>query len=198
LILDEASAQALLSQPVVVEEKLDGANVMLWMDDGRVQAATRGGPGARDRAGQLGPLRAWAASHAAELRPLLTDQLALYAEWMWLTHSVAYHSLPSHLVGFDLYSPQGFLAPAARDRAFAEARIAVPPRLFSGTLHRRERVDELLGSSRYGDSPAEGVIVRVVTPGDADARLAKVVASSFQRRSDAHWRQLSKRNALSA
>ena len=197
LVLDEASVQALLTQPVIVEEKLDGANIMLWMEDGRVQVATRGGPGAQDRAGQLGPLRAWVASRAPELETLLADGRVLYAEWMWLTHSVRYDSLPAHLIGLDLYSSEGFLKLPDRDLALDEAGIVVPPRVFTGVLHRRERLDELLGPSHFGMSSAEGVIVRAVAPADVGVRLAKVIAPGLERRSDRSWRMGSMQNILS-
>jgi hypothetical protein len=57
--LNAGEVAALLASEVVVEEKLDGANVVLWLEDeGRIQCALRSGPGSMDRAGQLGPLRA--------------------------------------------------------------------------------------------------------------------------------------------
>lgn len=64
-----------LSEPVVVEEKLDGANVSLWLDaaTARVEVASRGGVGAQDRAGQLGRLRAWTAERHQTLTRLLDD-----------------------------------------------------------------------------------------------------------------------------
>jgi hypothetical protein len=195
LTLDNTTAQDLLSRDVVVEEKLDGASVMLWMDGGRVEVATRGGPGAQDRAGQLGPLRAWTARRAEQLGILLAGDRVLYAEWMWLTHSVAYDSLPDHLIGLDLYSGAGFAPIGERDAAFSGAAVAPPPRIFEGILGRRERVDELLGGSRFGRGAAEGLIIRSTGAGD-ERRLAKVVLASLTRRSDASWRRIRERNAL--
>lgn len=200
LVVNEDSARALLSEPVVVEEKLDGANVMLWLDADRVQCATRGGPGARDRARQLGPLRAWASRRDSQLRALLSAERVLYGEWLWLTHSRTYDALPDHLVGFDVYSwDEGFAPPAERDRALADAGVATPPRLFTGVLQARRRLDELLGSSRYGSMQAEGVVVRLTTPREGVPRLAKVVAPGFERRPDDEWRtpRKTQRNALS-
>lgn len=197
LTLRGTAAQRLLTQAVVVEEKLDGANVMLWMEGGRMEVATRGGPGAQDRAGQLGPLRAWAAARIEQLGQLLAGGRVLYAEWMWLTHSVAYDALPDHLIGLDLYSSrEGFTTVADRDAAFASADITRPPRIFQGVLGGRPRVDELLGGSRFGRGAAEGLIIRATGP-DADPRLAKVVLASFALRSDSSWRGARERNVVS-
>lgn len=195
LILDESAAQHLLSQEVVVEEKLDGANVMLWMDDGRLEVATRGGPGAQDRAGQLGPLRAWAAARIEPLGHLLAGGRVLYGEWMWLTHSTAYDALPDHLIGFDHYSSGGFASLVERDAALKRAAVAGPPPIFQGKLRSRERVDELLEQSRFGSGPAEGLIVRPIKP--EGPRLAKVVHASFSIRGDSAWSKSRERNALS-
>ncbi len=180
----------------MVEEKLDGANVMVWMDDGQVEVAPRGGPGAQDRAGQLGPLRAWAAARTQQLGNVLAGDRVLYAEWMWLTHSVAYDSLPDHLIGLDLYSPAGFASVAQRDTAFTTAAVALPPQIFQGILGSRQRVDALLGASRFGVGAAEGLIIRP-TGSDEDPRLAKVVPASLDRRSDSSWRRSRERNAIS-
>ena len=51
----------MLARPVLVEEKLDGANVVVWLEDERIECALRSGVGAQDRGKQLGPLRAWLA-----------------------------------------------------------------------------------------------------------------------------------------
>lgn len=198
LVLDEEAASAMLSEPVIVEEKLDGANVMLWWDGDRVQAATRGGPGARDRGGQLGPLRAWAAERAARLRPALSNDSVVYGEWLWLRHSVPYDALPDALVAFDLLSSRdGFASVVERDRICAHAGLAPPPRLFSGVLGTRERLDELFTISRYGSGPAEGLILRPIDAASARWRIAKVVADCFSPRTDESWHGKPERNALS-
>lgn len=198
LVLSKENARALLSQPVVIEEKLDGANVMLWLEADRVRAATRGGPGAQDRSSQLGPLRAWAARKDAQLRPLLSGGRVLYGEWLWLTHSHPYDALPDHLVGLDLYSrEQGFAPLAERDRALISAAVALPPRLFTGVLHGRPHLDELLGLSRYGTYPAEGLVIRLTTGQEGMPRLAKVVSPSFERRGDESWQAQRQRNTVS-
>jgi hypothetical protein len=67
---------------VPVEEKLDGANVSLWFDEGRLRVATRGGADAMDRAGQLGRLRAWGAERHGSLVELLEGDVAAYGEWL--------------------------------------------------------------------------------------------------------------------
>lgn len=186
---------ALLDGPVVVEEKLDGANVVLWLDRDVIQSATRGGPGARDRAGHLGPLRAWVAERSDELRSLLAGGDALYAEWLLLTHGLAYDRLPAHLVALDVRRPDGtFAAVDERNARCSSAGLAVPPELFRGVLADVASVEALLGPSRVGAVEAEGVVVRTLD--GRPPRLAKLVRAGFTQASDEAWARGRPRNRV--
>lgn len=89
-VLSRDEAGHWLREPVTVEEKLDGANVSLWLDPMTgPQVASRGGPDAMDRAGQLGRLRAWAGERLDAVAELLADGWAAYGEWLWLRHGAA-------------------------------------------------------------------------------------------------------------
>lgn len=196
--LSAAEAADLLAAPVVVEEKVDGANVVVWLENGRVEVALRAGPGAMDRAGQLGPLRAWAAAHDHFLRAALEDDAtALYAEWLLLTHSTPYDRLPSYFVVLDLWRVDrpGFLPLEERDARAAAAGLTTPPRVSTGVLGKVEAVERLLGSSAWGAAAAEGLIVRSVAD---SARRAKLVPVAFRRLSDDEWRRGRPQNRLVA
>ena len=196
LVLEPAAARTLLNEPVVVEEKLDGANVMLWRADDGLQAATRAGGGAIDRAGQLGPLRRWAGDRVASLMPVVERGWVIYAEWLWLSHSIAYSSLPQALVAIDLLSASGgFAAVDERDRVCAEAGLLTPPSQFRGMLHTRGQLDRLFAKSAFGNEAAEGLIVRPDPPRPGP-RLAKVLAPGFARRSDDSWSTARERNTV--
>ncbi|MDN5932628.1 MAG: RNA ligase family protein, partial [Pseudonocardia sp.] len=150
-----------LRRPVVVEEKLDGANVCIWWEGNGLQVAGRGGPGAMDRGGQLGPLRARVAERYEVLRPMLESGLVLYAEWLWLTHTVGYDRLPDHLVALDVLRPGvGFAPVPERDELCRRAGLVVAPRLFSGVLRTEDAVFGLLGPSTVGSMLMEGIVLR--------------------------------------
>lgn len=180
-------------EPVVVEEKLDGANVAVWLEGGESRVAGRGGVGAMDRAGQLGRLRAWAAERSRELQILLDGGMALYGEWLWLVHSIRYDRLPDWLVILDLWSAEtGFLSITDRDSRASNAGFVTPPHLFSGVLGSWSRLEALLGSSAFGDDPVEGLILRR----DATGERCKLVAPRFQQSSDSSWQHGRARNEL--
>lgn len=189
-VLSSAEAALFFAREVVVEEKLDGASVVLWLDDdGAVRSATRGGAGALDRAGQLGPLRAWTMERSDALRRLLDSGWALYGEWLWLAHGIPYRRLPDWLVALDLWHPSwGFASLEERDARLRAARLIGPPRMDRGILDSQARLDALMERSAYGDEPAEGAIVRLVEA-ESGPRMAKVLAPGYARRTDEEWRR---------
>ncbi|MGI9032650.1 MAG: RNA ligase family protein [Acidimicrobiales bacterium] len=194
-VLSAAEATALLSRPVAVEEKLDGANVVLWLEGSRIECALRSGPGSADRAGQLGPLRAWMAERSDQLRALVADGMALYAEWLYLTHSVAYDRLPAYLVTLDLRSPDGTFATVDdRNERCAARGMATPAKLYRGVVEKVDALEPLLAQSRYASGPAEGVIVRALD--GAEPRLAKLLNAGFRRLGDDEWAGGRPRNLL--
>lgn len=185
VILRPGEVAHLLTHPVVVEEKLDGANVAVWLDEGRVTCSLRSGPGAMDRAGQLGPLRAWLAEHDEAMRLVLAGAAAVYAEWLLLTHSVAYDRLPAYLVVLDLCRDESaFAGVHDRNVACRAAGLATPPEVWRGVPEQAQRIEALLGPSAFGPEPMEGVVLRSLQhPGER----AKMLRAGFDRLDDDAW-----------
>ena len=187
LVLDQAEVDSLLSSEVVVEEKLDGANVTLGAGPhGYPEVGLRGGADSIDRAGHRGPLKAWAAANEPSLRQILADWPVIYAEWMLVSHSVVYDRLPSYLVVLDLWREEGgFAGVDERDTACRKVGLVGPPELWRGTPGTLNRIERLLGDSTWGRDRAEGLVVRRAGPGEP--RLAKLVRPGFERISDEVW-----------
>lgn len=169
---------------LAVEEKLDGANVALWLQDGRVRVMSRGGPESMDRAGQLGRLRAWAAERGEALQELGRGSTVIYGEWLWLRHGISYDCLPDWLVVLDLWTASGGLLPTSERNTRAGATgLTTPPVVGADVvLTAVEEAEALIGPSRWGPETAEGVVLR-----RADGRRCKVVRTDFTQRSDAEW-----------
>ncbi|NLD77043.1 MAG: RNA ligase family protein [Acidimicrobiales bacterium] len=189
LVLGRREREALLGVDLMVEEKLDGANVMVWVDDGILQCSGRAGPGSIDRAGQFGALRAWTATNFDRLQPLLAPGSVLYGEWLYLTHTVAYRDLPSWFVALDLRGADGsYVDGQERREVLASTGLAAPPLLGTGRFDL-DGLEELALRSKWSDGAAEGVVVRPVEPFDPDLRVAKLVRAGFERIADDEWRR---------
>ncbi len=186
LVVGPDERERFLQEWVVIEEKLDGANVMLWLEGGGVvQVGGRSGVGGMDRGGQFGRLRAWAAERSDVLQALLKGGEVLYGEWMYLTHTVYYDRLPDLFVGTDLYVPKtGFATAEERDRRLGEAGLCAPPRLFTGTLSGEESLASLFGTSAFGSQLSEGLVLRREGEGRLLER-AKMLRPGFVRAGDA-------------
>jgi len=188
LVLTPAERGGWFGVPVVIEEKLDGANVAIWRAPaGRLLCAGRGGISAMDRAGQFGRLRAWVAEHTAPLEALLGDSEVLYGEWLFLHHSVGYDRLPDWLVVLDLWSERsGFLGVAQRDERVRAAGLAVVPVVRVGPVPSPSVLSQLSAQSRFGSGAMEGLVLRREAGGRLVDRV-KWLRPGFRRLDDDAW-----------
>ena len=103
-ILNPVEVKDLLSGEVVVEEKLDGANLGISLDShDRLRAQNRGQYLLEPYVGQFARLPPWIKQHEMNLRSALTPGLILFGEWCAAQHSLDYHTLPDWFLLFDVY-----------------------------------------------------------------------------------------------
>ena len=192
-VLSPAEAQALLSGNVVVEEKLDGANLGLSLSpDGALRAQNRGQYLSDPHTGQFARLPAWLTQHEPGLRTVLRPELMLFGEWCAARHSLGYDALPDWFLLFDVYdrSIGRFWSTSRRNALAAEAGLSTVPLVSSG-LTTLAALKQLLVDtpSRYrAGLPLEGVVVRRESGEWCEAR-AKLVRPDFTQAIDTHWRK---------
>ncbi|PJF45416.1 MAG: DNA ligase, partial [Candidatus Thermofonsia Clade 3 bacterium] len=94
-VLSRAEAEQLLAEPVVVEEKLDGANLGISLDErGALRLQNRGAWLVPPYAGQFRRLQDWLASHQNRLCAALDQNLIAFGEWCAARHALNYDRLP--------------------------------------------------------------------------------------------------------
>lgn len=188
-VLDPQSARELLSHDVVVEEKVDGANLGFSVDEhGVLRAQNRGTYVSLEGAqGQWKPLKRWAQARTHELAKALVPDLMLFGEWCYAVHSVRYTHLPDWFLTFDVYDRASgeFWSVTRRDALASRLGLAVVPRLGAGRFDLSQ-LKALLGGSKLADGPAEGLYVRHDVGGRLTAR-AKLVRREFVQAIDEHW-----------
>jgi hypothetical protein len=150
--LEAAPLEVLRGRHVVVEEKLDGANCGISVDEeGRLTLQSRGHflvGGARERHWDL--FKRWAAARASEIAPLLGGGRVLYGEWLYAKHTVFYDRLPHYFLEFDILEPgSGFLSTERRRELVAGAPIRSVPVLWQGVVDEPARIPGLVGRSLY-------------------------------------------------
>lgn len=189
----------LLAGEVLVEEKVDGANLGISVDDdGEIRAQNRGSwlspPSCHP---QFRQLWAWLAPRRERLVDVLWPDKILFGEWCAAVHSIAYSRLPDWFLAFDVFDrSQGrFVSASRRDALVAGLEVALVPRVGQGRFSVAE-LRAMLGPSRLADGPAEGVVVRRDAGGFNVAR-GKLVRPEFVQAIGEHWsRGPLRRNAL--
>jgi len=192
-VLSSAEAQALLSGDVVVEEKLDGANLGLSLTpNGTVRAQNRGQYLGESYVGQFARLPAWLAQHESSLLAVLRPELMLFGEWCAARHSLDYDTLPDWFLWFDVYdrSKRRFWSSSRRNELASEAGLFTVPRVSSGrtTLAALKQLVMDTASHYRAELPLEGVVVRRESADWCEAR-AKLVRPNFAQAIDIHWRK---------
>jgi len=192
-VLPSDEARALLSGEVVVEEKLDGANLGLSLAaDGAIRAQNRGQYLQEPHAGQFARLPTWLALHESGLLKVLAPDLLLFGEWCAARHSLGYATLPDWFLLFDVYdrAEDRFWSTVRRNALADDAGLTVVPTVFTGhtTLPELTAMLQKAPSQYREGQPLEGVVVRQESNKYCLDR-AKLVRPDFTQAIDVHWRK---------
>jgi hypothetical protein len=191
-VLTPAEAGALLAGDVLVEEKLDGANIGLSLGgDARLRVQNRGQYLAEPHAGQFARLTPWLAQHANAVAAVLDGDLILFGEWCAARHSLGYDRLPDWFLLFDVYdrARQRFWTSTHRNALAQRAGLKHVDRVASGRFSLA-KLKALLatGRSLYRNGPMEGLIIRRESAHECESR-AKLVRADFTQAIGDHWRK---------
>lgn len=191
-VLDAGEVRVLFDGNVLVEEKVDGANLGLSLDrDGGIRVQNRGQYLAQPFSGQFSRLSAWLAQHEDGLRTVLQPELILFGEWMAARHSLDYTALPDWFLLFDVYdrSQRAFWSAVRRNELADKAGVAVVPCVFQGhtTIAALQHLVNHTHSRFRNGQPLEGVVVRRDGPMWNETR-AKLVRPDFTQAIGKHWR----------
>lgn len=191
-VLSPSEVQDLLAKEVIVEEKLDGANLGFSLSsDGLLLAQNRGQYLIEPHVGQFARLPAWLSLHGDALHGVLSPDLILFGEWCAARHSLDYSALPDWFLLFDVYDrvAQRFWSTPRRDALAQTAELATVPRVWQGraSLAELKRL-AISAPSRYRAGPLEGIVARRESDDWCEAR-AKLVRPCFIQAIGAHWRK---------
>lgn len=191
-VLSAAEAKALLAGDVVVEEKLDGANLGFSLSaGGDLLAQNRGQYLAEPHAGQFARLPAWISLHQDALLDVLQPSLMVFGEWCAARHSLDYGALPDWFLVFDVYDRGAglFWSTARRNLLAEKAGLAKVREVFRGQTSLPQ-LEQLVATepSRFRDGPMEGIVVRRESGNWSDTR-AKLVRPDFTQAIATHWRK---------
>lgn len=187
-VMEEAERAEFLQHELLVEEKVDGANLgVSFSPAGDVMLQNRGSYLRPPFTGQWKHLAAWVERKTEALFDALLDRYIMFGEWCYARHSVAYTQLPDWFIAFDVLDRRDgrFLCSCRRDELIRATGVCPVPRLACGRF-TLDALHRLLGVSRVSDGPAEGIYLRYDS-GDWLGARAKLVRPEFIQTIDEHW-----------
>jgi ATP-dependent RNA circularization protein (DNA/RNA ligase family) len=199
-VLAASEAEAFLAYSLVVEEKVDGANLGFSVDsNGEIRAQNRGQYLHRPFTGQFARLNGWLAIHEESLFETLRESLMLFGEWVAAVHCLEYSFLPDHFLVFDVYdrNERRFWSTAHRNALASRLELRLVRQVGTGH-YELNALKRMLATtqSAYRDGGCEGIYLRQEDEDWLVAR-AKLVHPDFVHNIGAHWRSSSLRwNAL--
>ncbi len=193
-VLSPREATELLGEEVVVEEKLDGANLGFSLSpEGELRAQNRGQYLQAPHAGQFARLPDWLQLHGDQLQAALVEHspanLMLFGEWCAARHSLDYDHLPDWFLLFDVFErSQGRFWSTPRRNALATTLgLATVPRLLEGRCTLAQIKDLLSREhSQFRQGTLEGIVIRRESAHWCEAR-AKLVRPDFTQTIGEHW-----------
>lgn len=151
--LESHPLAALAGRPLVIEEKLDGANAALSFDQtGALRLQSRGHylvGGGRERHFDL--FKTWGAALAPRLLPVLGWRYVVYGEWLYAKHTVFYDRLPHYFLEFDVLDREtgSFLSTPRRRHLLAGLPLVSVPVLHQGPLAEPGGLPGMVGPSGF-------------------------------------------------
>jgi atypical dual specificity phosphatase len=200
LILSSSDAEAFLqlsdpSTTVVVEEKVDGANLGISLDSsGAFKVQNRSHYVNSKSHAQFKKLDKWLEDHYEGLSTILDvesnqpGRWILYGEWLFAKHSIHYTNLPDLFLAFDLLDTKtsSFLSREALSQRLEDTNIHQVNNIEIEKPDEQSLLDMVCSrQSSYYEGVIEGVYLRRQKDGKTIDR-AKIVRSDFIA-GDEHW-----------
>ena len=186
--MSEYERNEFLQHTIIIEEKVDGANLGISFDaNGNIRTQNRGAYLHLPSTGQWKILFNWLYPRIDTLFDRLTDRLILFGEWCYAQHSVSYDRLPDWFLGFDVFdkSAAKFFSCTRRNEILQALDIFNVPVVKTGHFNIHE-LTSLLSQSQLSNIPAEGLYLRI-DRGDWLEQRAKLVHPAFIQSVNQHW-----------
>ncbi|HUQ05514.1 MAG TPA: RNA ligase family protein [Kofleriaceae bacterium] len=177
--LDQVPLKALRGRYVVVEEKLDGANSGLSLDeDGQLRLQSRGHVltgGPRER--QFDLFKRWAGAHRELLELVCAGGHTVYGEWLYAKHTIFYDALPHYFLEFDIRDQSGAFWSTARRREHfaacgADSVVRSVPVIWEGVVEHERELPKLVARSLYKSARWKDRLVAVAAESGVEAERA--------------------------
>lgn len=188
--LSEEEIRVFLQGTIIVEEKVDGANLGISFNhEGQLVFQNRNTQFTHSTPGQFEKLGEWVYQKYKELENILRQDFILFGEWCYAKHSIAYTQLPDWFIAFDIYDKQQqqFLSKPKRDAMLLSMGLTIIPAIAQKKFTKSALWQLLLQSkSAFAEVPVEGFYLRI-DKGEYLQKRAKLVRPGFMQQIETHW-----------
>jgi len=158
--LSSKEVTQLLAGRVVVEEKMDGANVGIIRHKQGLHLQKRGSLVGQSEHLQYQRFLAWAMYENFNQLMKLPIGSLVYGEWLYCVHTLFYDKLPSYFLAFDVWDGKRFLDYDERNAFCIKYGLEQVPLVSVGNYEPKELFDLIPKVSNYGSGMSEGIIVK--------------------------------------
>lgn len=188
-VLAPCDADLFYKKSVVIEEKIDGANIGIAVDsEGKLIAWNRGTLLGQKSHPQFAALWPWLAQRQNLLVNALGNNLILFGEWCFAKHSIHYTDLPDWFLVFDVYNREDkkFWSVSKRNELAKELGLSVVPQIIKTKIDSVSDADNWIKRSCFASCKAEGIYIRF-EEGENLVQRAKLVNPNFTQQISEHW-----------
>jgi hypothetical protein len=165
LVMTREATETLFQKELIVQEKIDGANLGLFLDkNGVIHAVKRNTKIDLDQPErQFRKLKDWITLNYGDIYNILDSGNVIFGEWLYSKHSVVYDRLPSYFLCFDIYclAEQQFYAQHEVEQILHGTGIKHNPVVFRGHVGDIKELEAMIQPSQFGPGQMEGVYIRV-------------------------------------
>lgn len=184
LLMTTKEKALFLNTEIVVEEKIDGANMGISIDPDTFEIKIQNRSHFISSAyhAQFKKLDKWISDHQSELYEIIKPgEEILFGEWLFYKHSIHYDNLPDYFIVFDIFDKKSgkFYSRDVLEKKLENTSI---PLIKCISRKKIKKIDELLEhiklKSEYGNHLVEGVYVKI-PDGKYICGRGKIVRSDF-------------------
>lgn len=192
LVLDKDQMKKFLDNELIIEEKIDGANMGFSLTkDSKVKCQNRSHFVTSEYSNQFKILDKWISKNSADLFTVLEpERHILFGEWLYMKHSIGYDKLADYFIVFDIFDSfeNKFFSRSRLEETLANTNFKIIPLIAKKKFSSMDELLKLVKSkSSFYDGPIEGIYIRINNEKWLVDR-AKIVSDGFTNQlGDRHW-----------
>ncbi|MBK6604939.1 MAG: RNA ligase family protein [Leptospiraceae bacterium] len=189
-VFDLNQRNLFLKKELIVEEKIDGANIGISFDkNANILIQNRGDYITRENCHiQFRTFWNWIDTVYDNIFNILTDKYILFGEWCYARHSIYYDRLPDYFLSFDIFEKdtEKFLSFERRNVFVNKMKLQSVPFIQKGLFDMDRILNMLNLKSHFSQEQLEGLYFRQ-EDNEYLIQRAKLVAKEFIQITE-HWK----------